>query len=170
MNRITRIAVAFGLIVAMSGALAGTAAAQDPAITVDPPAVPAEGSYEITIDGTDFPGAALPVLVLLCPVPGSGDAADITAATCDASNPFAFTIGELTDGGFSAPFTFDVPAEGLGIFATEAAEGGASATAIVEIDPDAVLASTGVESGLLAIIGLAVVAGGAMVVGATRRD
>jgi hypothetical protein len=169
MNRITRIAVAFGLIVAMSGALAGTAAAQDPSITVNPPAVPTEGSYEVTIEGADYPGAALPVLVLLCSVPGSGDAADVSAASCDASNPFAFTIGELTDGGFSATFTFDVPAEGLGIYATEAAEGGAAATAIIAIDPDAVLATTGVESGLLAIIGLAVVAGGAMVVGTTRR-
>jgi len=170
MNRTIRIAVAFGLVVAMTGALAGTAVAQDPGITVNPPAVPAEGSYEVTINGTDFPGVALPVLVLLCAVPDSGSAADVSAASCDASNPFAYTIGDVTDGVFSASFTFDIPAEGLAIYATEAAEGGANASAIIAIDPDAVLATTGVESGLLAIIGLAVVAGGAMVVGATRRD
>jgi hypothetical protein len=168
MNRITRIAVAFGLIVAMSGALAGTAAAQDPAITIDPPAVPAAGTYDFTMVGTDFPSSPI---VLLCAVPGSGDAADVDAGSCDVSNPFQFAVSgdDFSDGGFTVTFSFEIPDGGVGVYATEPAEGGANAAAIIEVDPTVVLATTGVESGLLAIIGLAVVAGGAMVVGTTRR-
>ncbi len=170
MKSITRIALAVGLFITASAALTGTAFAQDPAITVDPPAVPAAGSYDVTIEGTGYGDApATPIIVLLCPVPASGDAADIAAATCDAANPFQFTIATVTAGAFSGTFTFDVPAEGLGIFATEAAEGGVAAGAIITIDPDAVLATTGAESGLIAIVGLSIIAAGAMVVGTSRR-
>lgn len=170
MKKITRIAAAMGLFLALSAMLAGTAAAQDATLAADPPAVPAAATYDVELSGTGFPSAPI---VLLCAVPESGDAADITAETCDVSNPFQFAVasGDLSDGAFTTTFSFDVPAEGLAMLATEAIQDGpVQAGTIITIDESVVLAQTGVESGLFAIMGLAAVAGGAMVVRSMRRD
>ena len=94
------------------------------------------------------------------------------------------------DGAFEVIVTYSVPAEGMCISASDtaiseatalcitvgAAEEAAAEDAPAEDEPaeeapveEEQLADTGIESGLLAIIGLAVVAAGAITVGYTRR-
>ncbi|MFN3215212.1 MAG: hypothetical protein ACE367_01820 [Acidimicrobiales bacterium] len=173
----------------------GTAAAQDgPTITVEPATVDAAGETEFTITGSGWT-AAPPIFVLPCEAPESGDPADVDSATCDTAN---LTPATPADGSFEVTATFDVPEGGLAIAAGDAAQTEAAAAVVTvgadeapaegedgaaeddgaaEGDDDAAaegddggeLAETGVESMLLVIVAMAIMAAGAMVLRATRR-
>ncbi len=184
-----------GLGLALVALMAAPAAAQDgPSITVEPMTVEAPGEQEFTVTGSGWT-AAPPIFVLPCEAPESGDAADIDTATCDTSNLTPATPD--ADGNFEVTVTYDVPAEGIAIGAGDAASTEAAGAVITvgageaegegegeaegegedgategegeEEGEEEELATTGVESGLLAVIGIAVVAAGALAVGYTRR-
>ena len=184
--------LALGLGLALVAALAVPSSAQDgPSITVEPSSVEAAGSVEFTVTGAGWT-AAPPIFVLPCDAPESGDAADVDSDTCDTAN---LTPATPTDGAFEVKVTFDVPEGGLAIAAGDAGQTEAAAavitvgaapeaTATPEATPEATatpeagsedgseddaLANTGVESGLVAIIALAILGAGAMAVGYTRR-
>lgn len=185
--RKTLTTIAIGLLA--SAGWAGTAAAQDgPTITVSPATVDAAGETEFTITGSGWT-AAPPVFVLPCEAPESGDPADVDSATCDTAN---LTPATPADGSFEVTATFDVPEGGLAIAAGDAAQTEAAAAVVTvgagdapaddegdgteatddgaaEGDDGGELAETGVESMLLVIAGIAVMAAGAMVLRVTRR-
>jgi len=169
--------------------LTGIAHAQDgPTLTVEPATVDAAGEQEFTITGEGWT-AAPPIFVLQCEVPESGDPADVDSATCDTAN---LTPATPAEGSFSVTVTYDVPEGGLAIAAGDAAQSEAAAALVTvgggeeapaegeepvagtdtaaPAEGEGELAETGVESGLLAIIGAAVLAAGAMVVTTTRRN
>ena len=158
----------------------GTAAAQDgPTITVEPATVDAPGETEFVVTGSGWT-AAPPIFVLPCAAPESGDPADVDSATCDTAN---LTPATPADGAFEVTVTFEVPEGGLAIAAGDAAQTEAAA-AVVTVGGEAAaegedgaaegedggeLAETGVESMLLVIVAIAVMAAGAMVLHSTRR-
>lgn len=174
---------------------APAASAQDgPTITVEPATVDAPGEVEFTVTGTGWlmpPSAVIP-----CEAPASGDLLDVDSATCDTG---ALTpVTPDADGNFTTTLTVDVPEAGIAIVGFDlgtqgeneaggaivtvgaAEEGGeeggeeetteeAGEEETTEEAGEEELANTGVESGMLAIIGLAVLGAGAMVVGFNRR-
>jgi hypothetical protein len=185
MKRARLLAAVFDL--AFIAVVAVPAGAQDgPSITVEPATVDTADEHEFTITGTGW-SATTPIFVLPCAFPETGSAGDIDADTCDATN---LTPATAEDGLFTVTVTFDVPAEGIAIAAgdTDQTEAGAAVVTVSAAQDDdaaetedegeaeggddaqeAELANTGVESGLLIIVAVAVIAGGTMVVGATRR-
>lgn len=184
-----------GIAIAMVSVFATPAAAQDgPSITVEPASVEAAGETEFTITGEGWT-AAPPIFVLPCfTVSTPEEIAEQGAAACDTA---ALTPATPADGAFEVTVTYDVPETGMCIAAgdaaqteagfacisvgaaaeEEAAEEGAEEEAAGEeegMEEEAAgeeeeLADTGIESGLLAIIGVAVLAAGAMVLTSTRR-
>ncbi len=175
-----------GMALALIAVFAAPAQAQDgPTLTVEPATVDAAGEQEFTVTGEGWT-ATPPIFVLPCTIPESGDAADIDVASCDTGN---LTPGQPEDGSFTVTVTYDVPAEGMAIVAGDAAQTEAAGAVVTvgaadsgegegegedgaaedEGAEDEELANTGVESGLLAIIGVAVIAGGTMVVRTSRR-
>ncbi len=179
-----------GLGLALVAILAAPASAQDgPTLESDVTNVEAAGEQEFNITGAGWT-AAPPIFVLPCT--GATNLEDLVAAGADACDLSALTPVTPEDGAFSVAVTYDVPAEGMCITAGDAAttesaafcvtvgaadegegaEGEGEAAQEEEEAPaeeEEALANTGVESGLLAIIAIAVVAGGAMVISATRR-
>lgn len=183
MKRLALALVAVAALFALSGA---PASAQDgPTITVDPEFVEAPGEQEFTVTGAGWtvPSAfVLPCIVVedltqLDAQGGDCDLANLTPAVNDGS------------GGFEVTVTYDIPAEGLLIVVgdadqtesafhvitvgapaeeggEEAAEEGGEEEAAGEEEE---LANTGIESGLLAIVAGAVLAGGVMLTTTQRR-
>ena len=167
-----------GLALAIVAVLAAPAAAQEaPTITSDVTNVEAAGEHEFTITGAGWT-AAPPIFVLPCV--GATTIAEMIAAGADACDIASLEAATPEDGAFEVVVVYDVPAEGMCISAGDvattevaavcitvgAAEEGAAEEGPAEEEE---LADTGVESGLLAIIGLAVVGAGVMTVGYTRR-
>ncbi|MEM7288547.1 MAG: hypothetical protein AAF480_19550 [Actinomycetota bacterium] len=184
--------IVLGLGLAIIAVFAAPASAQEAReITVEPAYVEAPGEAELTISGAGW--TMPPTAVIPCTAPESGDLLDVDSATCDTG--LLTPVTPDADGNFSATITVDVPAEGIAIVgfdlatqgqneaggaivpvgapAEEGAEEGGSEDAAqeetAEEGGEEELADTGVESGLLAIIAIAVLGGGAMVVGYTRR-
>ena len=173
-----------GVALAVVALFAAPAQAQDgPTLTVEPASVDAAGEHEFTVTGSGWT-AAPPIFVLPCEAPASGEAADVDASTCDTGS---LTPANPTDGAFEVTVTFDVPEGGMAIAAGDAAQSEAAAAVVTvgaaaeaaeddggeaaeDEGADEALADTGAESGLLAIAGIAVVAGGAMVVNTSRRN
>lgn len=173
-----------GIAVALVAIFAAPASAQDgPTITVEPMTVEAAGETEFTITGEGWT-AAPPIFVLPCF--SVNNLEDLAAGGADACDVSALTPATPADGAFEVVVTYDVPEEGMCIASGDAAqsesafacftvgaqEGGEEAPAEeapAEEGGEEELANTGVESGLLAIIAIAIVAGGAMVISATRR-
>ncbi len=184
-----------GIAIAMVSVFATPAAAQDgPSITVEPSSVEAAGEAEFTITGEGWT-AAPPIFVLPCfTVSTPEEIAEQGAAACDTA---ALTPATPADGAFEVTVTYDVPETGMCIAAGDAAQSEAGFACISvgaaeeeameeeateeegmeeeaagtdeEAGADEELAETGIESGLLAIIGVAVLAAGAMVLTSTRR-
>lgn len=181
-----------GIAIAMVSVFAAPAAAQDgPTLTVEPASVEAAGENEFTITGAGWT-AAPPIFVLPCfTVSTPEEIAEQGAAACDTA---ALTPATPADGAFEVTVTYDVPETGMCIAAGDAAQTESSAVCIavgaaaeeeapveegaeeeaVTTDEEAAgeeeaLAETGIESGLLAIIGMAILAAGAMVLTGTRR-
>ncbi len=177
--------LALGLGLALIAIFAAPAGAQDgPTLTVEPATVEAPGEYEFTVTGAGFT-AAPPIFILPCDAPESGNPADIDSDTCDTGN---LTPATPEDGAFEVTVTYTVPEGGLAIAAGDAAQTEAAAAVVTigaaqeeggddgaaeeeggEEEGGEELANTGVESGLLAVIAIAVLGGGAMAVGYTRR-
>ena len=191
-----RIALALAVVAALFALVTAPAGAQDgPAITVEPATVEAAGEQEFTITGTGWTVDS--VFVLQCIPTDAPLELDAQGGDCDLGN--LTPASNDGSGGFTVSVTYDVPEEGLSIIVTdtettegayhlvtvgaaqeeggeEAAEEGGEEAAEEEGGEEAAeeggeeeLANTGVESGLLAIMAAAVLAGGLMVLGATRR-
>ena len=186
-------------MVLVSLSLAGTAQAQDAVIgtvTSDPATVPAPGEYTMTATGADFiPDTSVLLVACVSPadtlVPGSSDLAEITAAAgkisalvdCDIAN--AQNVEVDSGGSWSASLTATVGDNFfLSAGALDGSQAGATWVAIVPAAPattdaddadaeeeeeDAELAETGVETGLLAVIGTAVLGAGVLVTREGRR-
>ena len=181
---LTGVAVALGIV----ALLAAPASAQDgPSITVEPMSLEAVGEQEFTVVGAGWT-AAPPIFVLPCFTVSTIE--ELTAQGAGACDTAALTPATPADGAFTVTVTYDVPAEGMCIAAGDAAQSEAAFVCVAvgaaeggegegeaEPEPEAIaeeggeeeLANTGVESGLLAIIAIAIVAGGVMVISATRR-
>lgn len=185
--------IVLGLGLALVAVFAAPASAQEAReITVEPAFVEAAGEAELTISGAGW--TMPPTAVIPCAAPESGDILDVDSATCDTG--LLTPVTPDADGNFSATITVDVPAEGVAIIGFDlATQGQAEAGGVIvpvgapaeegaeeggdtedaaqeettEEGGEEELADTGVESGLLAVIAIAVLGGGVMVVGATRR-
>ena len=183
--------IVLGLGLALLAVFAAPASAQEAReITVEPAFVEAAGEAELTISGAGW--TMPPTAVIPCDAPESGDLLDVDSATCDTG--LLTPVTPDADGNFSATITVNVPEGGIAIVgfdlatqgqneaggaivpvgapAEEGAEEGSEDAAqevTAEEGAEEELADTGVESGLLAVIAIAVLGGGAMVVGYTRR-
>lgn len=160
---------------------AGIASAEG-TIEVDPSDVDAAGEQDVAITLSGFT-ADLQVFVLPCDFPSSGNAADLILETCDQTQLSPVTIG--ADGGATLTATYDIPAEGLAVFVTDAAEA-EQATALITVgggddEGDGTAAPTGVDTGspltgstsvalLAAGIGMLALSGGALTARHTRRE
>jgi LPXTG-motif cell wall-anchored protein len=178
-----------GLGLAIVALFATPASAQDgPSITVEPATVEAAGEATFTVTGAGWT-AAPPIFVLPCFTVATLD--DLTAAGAAACDTAQLTPATPTDGAFEVEVTYEVPEGGMCIAAGDAAttetagvcisvgapaeeggeEGGEEEAAEGEAteEPDGELASTGVETTVLMIIGGAVLAAGTMVFSFSRR-
>lgn len=168
-------------MVLASLSLAGTAEAQDAVIgtvTSDPASVPEAGEYTFTATGADFiPDTSVLLVKCTSPadtlVPGSSDLEEITAAAqaisplddCDVAA--AQNVDVDSSGGWTASLTAEV---GDNFFLSAGALDGSQAGATwIPIVTPTLLADTGVETGLLAVIGTAVLGAGVLVTRETRR-
>jgi LPXTG-motif cell wall-anchored protein len=170
-------------VVAMMGlAFAAPASAQDePSVTADPPYVEAPGEATFIVSGEGFSDPGL--FILPCDIPEGDDTP--TVDTCDVSN--ILPVSPDADGKIAeTEVTYDIPEGGLAI-AISNADASEGAWAVITIgaamdDEEEVaeepeenevaeeeLPETGSESTQLAIIGLTIAAGGAMVVAGSRR-
>ena len=183
-----KLMVAVVAIMLASLAMASTANAQDAVrgtVTADPASVAAAGEQTFTATGADFiPDTS--VLLVKCVSPGdtlvfgvstteeivaSGESID-ALADCDLSA--AQNVDVDGDGNWSAELTAEVGDNfWLSAGALDGSQAGAtwvpivSAEAVAAGDDD--LADTGVETGLMAVIGAAVLAAGVMVAREGRR-
>ena len=183
--------IVLGLGLALLAVFAAPASAQEAReITVEPAFVEAAGEAELTISGAGW--TMPPTAVIPCDAPESGNLLDVDSATCDTG--LLTPVTPDADGNFSTTITVDIPEAGIAIVgfdlatqgqneaggaivpvgapAEEGAEEGSEDAAQEETAEEGAeeeLADTGVESGLLAVIAIAVLGGGAMVVGYTRR-
>jgi LPXTG-motif cell wall-anchored protein len=161
-------------VVAMMGLVfSAPASAQDgPTVTSDPAYVdaPGEATFIITGEGFSDPG----LFILACDIP-EGDATP-TVDTCDVTN--LVPTSPDSDGNIAeTEVTYDIPEGGLAIAISnvDASDAGFTIITIGEEDAAEVeaaeeeLPETGSESTQLAIIGLTIAAGGAMVVAGSRR-
>jgi hypothetical protein len=181
-----KVLIALVAILLASLSLTATAEAQDVqagTVVADPQFVPAAGEYTFTATGSDFiPNTS--VLLLKCTLPGdtvtSVDEAIAAAAEldpladCDISA--AQNVEVDGEGGWTAELTAEVGDNFLlsagDLAGTQA--GGAwvpiiSAETISEDAEEEELAETGVETGLLAVVGTAVLGAGVLVVREGRR-
>ncbi|MEM7288020.1 MAG: hypothetical protein AAF480_16840 [Actinomycetota bacterium] len=169
----TKKAICSALAILGLAVFAAPASAQDgPSITVDPPSVEAAGDHDLTVTGEGF---SVDVVVLPC-APVEDFATFNPLTSCDLGG--AVPASPDDSGSFSVTVSFSVPEEGLGIVVgdqaqTEAAFAnvtiGAAADEGGGEGAEEELADTGVESGLLAVIAVAVVAAGALLTAAARR-
>ena len=168
-------------IVLASLSMAGTAQAQDRVVgTVasDPAMVPAAGEYTMTATGADFiPDTSVLLVACVSPaatlVPGVSDLAEIVAAgvaitpLTDCNLAGAQNVEVDGNGGWTAVLTAEV---GDNFFLSAGDLDGSQAGATwIPIVPSSGLPNTGAETGLLAIVGTAVLGAGVLVAGVGRR-
>tara|TARA_Y100001970_G_scaffold45635_1_gene57264 strand:- start:5975 stop:6502 length:528 start_codon:yes stop_codon:yes gene_type:complete len=170
MKRFKLLVAALGVSLVAMLALAPTAQAQDaPTAVGDPLFVEAAGEATITLTGSGW----IPGMLALVPCNSSNYAELLAggAADCDTAS---LTLTEAdADGNFSADFTLTVDADGtcigIGGGAGFTEQGGGFCVGVGAPVPPPGAANTGAESGMIAVIGIAVLAAGALVVGMTRR-
>ena len=167
MKRIKLILGALAVALVAMFALAPVAQAQEAhVVAADPPFVAAAGSHDVTISGAGWPADAT-VVILPCSYNSYEAAATAGADECDTS-PASLTFGGADgDGNISITGTFDIPADGMciGVGTLDSAHVGVYCMGVGA----PILPNTGSESTMIAIIGAAVLAGGAMIVLSTRR-
>jgi len=165
MKRIKLILGALAVALVAMFALAPVAQAQEAhVVAADPPFVAAAGSHDVTISGAGWPADAT-VVILPCSYNSYEAAATAGADACDTG---ALTFGAADgDGNISITGTFDIPADGMciGVGTLDSAHVGVYCMGVGA----PILPNTGSESTKVAIIGAAVLAGGAMIVLSTRR-
>jgi hypothetical protein len=142
-------------------------------VTVDPAEVDSPGSHELSVTGTDW-GPPSPYFVVPCAVPDSGLAADVDTSTCDSGALVSATVDP--DGELEADITVDIGPDGVVIVVVNGDQS-QTAAQIVSVaasdgddDGDGDLPDTGAGSDLVALTALLLVAAGAMMVQAARRD
>ena len=170
MKRFKLLVAALGVSLVAMLALAPAAQAQDaPTAIGDPLFVEAAGEATITLTGSGW--IAGPVALVPCSAstyealaaggPADCNTADLTLATADA------------DGNFTADFTLDIAEGGtcigIGGGAGFTEQGGGFCVGVGAPVPPPGQPNTGAESGMIVVIGIAVLAAGALVVGMTRR-
>lgn len=160
---------ALGVALVASLALAPAAQAQEiHPVLADPMFVAGAGEATFTVSGVGWPEGMVAVL----PCEGSTnyeEAAANGADACDLGQLSMATAG--ADGTFSIEWTYNVPAAGMCIGAgtLDSAHAGSFCIGIgAPVAPPGAPA-TGAESGLIAVIGAAILAAGALVVGMSRR-
>ena len=191
--------IALAAVLIASLGFVGTAGAQDAhigTIEADPATVPEAGEYTLTANGSGWlPDTSILLTACVSPaetlVPGVSDLETVVAAAgrieplshCDLAT--AVPIDVDSDGNFTAELTAEV---GDNFFFSAGALDGSQAGAawIPIVDPAAAaaaeeeaaeeepaeeeeLAETGVETGLLAVVGAAVLGAGVMVGREARR-
>lgn len=181
-----KLMVALLAIMLASLAMAGTASAQDAVrgtVTADPASVAAAGEQTFTATGADFiPNTSILLVKCTSPgdalVPGVSTLEEITAegesinalADCDLGG--AQNVDVDGDGNWTAELTADVGDNfWLSAGALDGSQAGATWVPIVSpaLISEGDLADTGVETGLMAVIGAAVLAAGVMVAREGRR-
>lgn len=170
----------------LSVAFAGGASAQEThfgMIDADPAAVPEAGEYTLVANGTGWlPDTSILLTSCTAPgerlVPGEAELEDILEAAgridpfqhCDLVTAAAIDVD--SDGNFTAEMVAEV---GDNFFFTAGALDGSQAGAawipigVPEPAADEALADTGVETGLLAVIGAGVLGAGVMIAREARR-
>ena len=173
-----------GLAVALVGFLfAGSASAQGPSLSADPPSVAEAGDHTFTVTGSGWNSASINVLA--CKVAEGDDAATVDPSTnCTmATGNLDFgsmTPATVTDGSIEVSLTLSVPEQGILIVAGDSAQTESASLAITvgmmeddmmddDMMDDDMLADTGVETSLLVIIGAGIALAGVMVFGLSRR-
>ncbi len=170
MKKVKLLIAALGVALVASLALAPAANAQAEirSVMADPMFVDAAGEATFTVTGSGWVGASIAVL----PCTGSTNYEEAAANGADACDLGSLTIvPNAGDGTFSVEVTYDVPAAGMCIGAgtLDQTEAGTFCIGIGAPVPPPAGANTGAESGLIVIIGISILAAGALVVGMTRR-
>ncbi len=170
MKRFKLLVAALGVSLVAMLALAPAAQAQDaPTAIGDPLFVEAPGEATISLTGSGW--IAGPVALVPCDVSTYEALAAGGPDACDVSNLTIAVAGG--DGSFTADFTLDVKEGGtcigIGGGAGFTEQGGGFCVGVGAPVPPPGAANTGAESGMIVVIGIAVLAAGALVVGMTRR-
>jgi len=169
MKKIKLLIAALGVALVASLALAPAAQAQEThPVMADPLFVAGAGEATFVVTGSGWPEGA----VALLPCEGSTNYEEAAANGADACD-----LGQLTmamagaDGTFSSSWTYNIPAAGMCIGAgtLDSAHVGTICIGIGAPVPPPGSPDTGAESGLIAVIGAAILAAGALVVGMSRR-
>lgn len=167
MKKIKLLVSAFAVALVAMLALAPAAQAQaDPGLVLaDPAFVTEAGEQEFTLTGSNWiPGA---VAIVPCSVNTYEDLATGGADSCDTAN--LAIANAAADGTFTTTVTYDIPEGGMCIGVGGGAgfteQGGGYCVGVGA----PILPNSGSESAMVAIIGAAVLAGGAMIVLSTRR-
>ena len=113
-TKLITMAIAAVAIVAPAGI-----ASAAPEIAVSPSSVDAAGEQEVEVTLSGFT-AETPVFVLPCAFPAGGDVAAFDNTTCDQAQLSPAVID--AEGGATVTATFDIPAEGIAIYVTDAAQ------------------------------------------------
>ena len=170
MKRFKLLVAALGVSLVAMLALAPTAQAQDtPTAIGDPLFVEAAGEATISLTGSGW----IPGQLALVPCNSSNYEELVAggAADCDTASLTLATADD--DGNFTADFTLTVAEGGtcigIGGGAGFQEQGGGFCVGVGAPVPPPGQPNTGAESGMIAVIGIAVLAAGALVVGMTRR-
>jgi len=166
MKKIKLLVSAFAVALVAMLALAPAAQAQDvPLAQTDPAFVTEAGEQEFTLTGSNWIAGA--VAIVPCTVNTYEDLAAGGPDSCDTANLAIATAA--ADGTFTTTVTYDVPEGGMcigvGGGAAFTEQGGGYCVGVGA----PILPNSGSESAMVAIIGAAVLAGGAMIVLSTRR-
>lgn len=165
--------------------VAAPASAQEgESISASPASLPAEaGSYDVTITGSGWAGAPDGLFVTVCSGAEGGDSANIDATNALTACPTLVVDGGKGNPGGGDSFTAEISvtvddaaiANGqIAILAGELQAGspwsaGVSIAVGAAAGGDDMMADTGAESGLIAIIGASVLLAGLFAVGLGRR-
>ncbi len=168
MKKVKLLIAALGVALVASLALAPAANAQDVrSLMADPMFVDGAGEQEFTVTGSGWASDSIAILPCL----GSTNYEEAAANGADACDLGNLSIAPVSGGELSIKVTYDVPAEGMciGAGALDQSEVGTFCIGIGAPVPPPGQPNTGAESGLIAVIGISVLAAGALVVGMTRR-
>ncbi len=168
MKKVKLLIAALGVALVASLALAPAANAQEVrSLMADPMFVDGAGEQEFTVTGSGWVSDSIAIL----PCNDAKDYAQAAEKGQDACDLGNLAITPVSGGEVNLTVTFDVPADGMciGAGALDSSEVGTFCIGIGAPAPPPGQPNTGAESGLIAVIGISVLAAGALVVGMTRR-
>ena len=166
MKKVKILLAALGVALMAMFAFAPAAQAQTLAsVTAGPLFVAAGGEQTFTMSGSGWPANGT---VALVPCEGATTYEEAAAGGADACDISNLTIVNAdADGNFSAEWTYNIPANGMCIGGGTLDQSYVGTFCVGVGAP--VLPNSGSESTMIAVIGAAVLAGGAMIVLSTRR-